>query len=257
MTLLEIVLAIAVAGFVLYAATAYVVSISNIWAEQEERHFFEDHVDGVTEFLKAAFLYAGYELSLSQDEGGQPNPPAGNNPNGKEVPVNIPNQGNRPDNGSSQSSTGSSLIAHSETPIQWKKPPGAAGYEDPMLYFTMAEIPPLLVGLDDVPATKVDLYLHFDPDEGLSLLWHSNLQEEVEDTDDLQRTPISPLVSELRYLYWDETFEKWEEEDEPLDGEGEEDFQLPRFLKLVFTYQEETKSRLLTLPVPMDSALLF
>ncbi len=266
MTLIEIVLAIAVAGFVLYASTAYVVSISNIWADREERHFFEDHVDGVTEFLKAAFLHAGYELALGENgetgaEGNNPEEPEQNNPKPKSPQLEKPEIKTQKESNQQEASDdrsgGRSLISKSESPIAWKKPPGAAGYEDPMLHFSLAEIPPLLVGLDDVPATKVELFLHFDEKEGLGLLWHSNLQEEIEDTEDLQRTQLSGLVTGLLYLYWDETFEKWEEEEKPREGEGNEDFLLPRFLKLVFTHNEVTKTRLLPLPVPMDSALLF
>lgn len=265
MTLLEIILAIAVAGFLLYASTAYVVSISNIWADREERHFFEDHVDGVTEFLKSTFLSAGRELSLSNNENTNQaaNGPDANSPENNPNPVKLEaKNGNQEDNREdantqNNADSGSSLMTKTETPISWEKPPGASGYEDPMLHFTLAEVPPLLVGLDGVPATKVDLFLHFDEQEGLGLLWHSNLQEKVEDTEDLQRTKVSSHVSELRYIYWDETFEKWEEEEKPRDGEGEGDFLLPSFLKIIFTYKEEEKARLLPLPVPMESALLF
>ncbi|MGB0344955.1 MAG: prepilin-type N-terminal cleavage/methylation domain-containing protein, partial [Coraliomargarita sp.] len=146
MTLIEIVLAIAVAGFVLYASTAYVVSISNIWADREERHFFEDHVDGVTEFLKAAFLHAGYELALGENgetgtEGNNPEEPEQNSPKPKspqlEKPeIKTPKEPNQQE-ASDDRSGGRSLISKSESPIAWKKPPGAAGYEDPMLHFSL------------------------------------------------------------------------------------------------------------------------
>ena len=61
MTLIEVVLALAVAGFLLAAATSFVVSISNIWAERSLRNFFEDHVDGVTEFINA-YLFKDFFL---------------------------------------------------------------------------------------------------------------------------------------------------------------------------------------------------
>ena len=268
MTLLEIILAIAVAGFLLYASTAYVVSISNIWADREERHFFEDHVDGVTEFLKSTFLSAGRELALASNENTNQsgdaqgeNPPT-NNPNPKNPELKINNQKNSNKTGKDtvtedNSRIGESLLSQKETPISWKKLPRAAGYEDPMLHCTLAEVPPLLVDVDGVPSTKVDLFLYFDEKEGLGLLWHSNLQEEIEDTEDLQRTRLSRHVSGLRYLYWDDTFEKWEEEEEPRDGEGDDDFLLPRFLKILYTYNEEETTRLLPLPVTLESALLF
>ena len=68
MTLIEVVLALAVAGFLLTAATTFVVSISNIWAERSQRNFFEDHVDGVTEFVNVMLRSAGTYIQVySQD----------------------------------------------------------------------------------------------------------------------------------------------------------------------------------------------
>ena len=103
----------------------------------------------------------------------------------------------------------------------------------------------------------VEAFLYFDKDEGLSLLWFTQLQEDSEDLNDLRRTPISDLITKVEYVYWDERFEKWETETEPKEGEGEEQYILPRFLKLTFEYQGETKERTLTIPVPPQSALIF
>jgi hypothetical protein len=103
----------------------------------------------------------------------------------------------------------------------------------------------------------VDAFLYFEKDEGLSLLWYTALQEESEEIDDLRRTPISDLVTQITYIYWDQDFEKWEEEEQPMDGEGDEEFILPRFIKLIFEYEDVTKERIITIPVPSKSALLF
>ncbi|TVP79202.1 MAG: hypothetical protein EA353_06790 [Puniceicoccaceae bacterium] len=61
----------------------------------------------------------------------------------------------------------------------------------------------------------------------------------------------------MNYIYWDERFERWEEEDKPLEGQGNDAFILPRYLKLTFEYEGVTKIRILTIPVPSSSALLF
>ena len=61
----------------------------------------------------------------------------------------------------------------------------------------------------------MEAFLHFEDDEGLSLLWYTPLQEDSEDLDDLRRTPISNLITKVEYVYWDERFEKWETETEP------------------------------------------
>ena len=256
MTLLEVVLAVAVAGFVLSAATSFLVSISNIWAEREERYFFEDHVDGVNEFLKASFSNAGFEIGSENDDASVDEEANSQDPDSDQTPeVEVSLDDNDADTKTSEPSE--SLLQTTEAPISWKTTPGAAGYEEPLLHFTLNSAPPLLIGLDQSPFTKVEVYLHHDESHGLSLLWFSNLQEEVEDLSDLRRTVISPLVKELRYIYWDEDFEKWEELTDPKEGEGEEEYVLPRYLKLVFEHQEQTKERILAIPVPMQSALLF
>lgn len=265
MTLIEIVLAIAVAGFVLASATTFLISVSNIWHERQNRHFFEDHVDGVTEFLKASFTQAGYEIGGETDEENETdsrNNSANNNNNDNDnepdnnVSIDVSN-GDDSSSNTTENNTSGGLSGTSETPIKWEKLPGSAGYEEPLLNFSLTTAPPLLVGLDEVPFTKVQLYLHFDKSEGLSLLWSSNLQEEVEDERDLRRTMVSPIVKQVKYIYWDETFEKWEETEEPEEGEGDEEYLLPRYLKLVFEYEEEEKERVIAIPVPTQSAFLF
>jgi hypothetical protein len=45
------------------------VSVTNAWLERQDRHFFEDHVDGVTEFLQASFSIAGTEIALGDEDG--------------------------------------------------------------------------------------------------------------------------------------------------------------------------------------------
>ena len=237
MTLIEIVLAIAIAGFVLTAAVSLLVSISSIWSERSERHFFADHVDGVAEFLNANLKLAGVEITADtgrdteNQEGSQENP-------------------NRSDS--------SSLANLNDEPIRWERPPGFASYQEPLLSFSIATAPPLLVSPDNDPILGITAFLYFEPDAGLSLLWHSILQEEVEDINDLRRTQISPLVKKINYIYWDERFEQWEEEDRPQkDDDIDDQYNVPRFVKLTFEYEGVTKERILTIPVPSRSALIF
>ena len=264
-TLLEVILAVAVAGFVLSAATTFLVSISSIWAEREDRYFFEDHVDGVNEFLKASFTHAGFEIGSSstgtgeeeQGSAGSGEPVETDPDEPPQLSVNVGETDGKPDQNTGSSNQSNGLLQTAEAPISWKKTPGSAGFDDPLLSFKLNTAPPLLVGLNQSPFTKVEIYLHHDDNDGLSMLWFSNLQEEVEDLSDLRRTQISPLVKELRYIYWDEDFEQWEETTDPKDGEGDDDYLLPRYLKLVFEYEGETKERVLAIPVPMQSALLF
>lgn len=266
-TLLEVILAITIAGALLAGAAALMVSITDAWLNRQDRHFFEDHVDGVTEFVQACFSSAGQEIALegvndSTDTGRTTTTTdGGTGVDGVTgvVSVNI-SRGNRSGTSTTtdeSSSEGSSLLRSSENPVGWSKPPGFADYKDPLLGFSLKDTPPLVVQTGDAPVIGIQAFLYFEKDEGLSLLWYTPLQEDSEDIDDLRRSPISDLVTKITYLYWDEDFEKWEEEDEPIDGEGDEEFLLPRFIKLIFEYDDVTKERIITIPVPSTSALLF
>jgi type II secretory pathway pseudopilin PulG len=252
MTLLEVILAIAVAGFVLTAAVSLLVSVSSIWSERSERNFFVDHVDGVTEFLNATLASSGFEVAADNVDNSDNGSTTG--PTGDELPP--PGPESQPDYGSGTSS-GNSLAHSADYPICWARPPGFANYREPLLNFGMTEAPPILVSPENAPTLGINAFLYFEADEGLSLLWHSILQEKVEDTNDLQRTLVSPLVKKITYIYWDERFETWEEEESPQEGEGEDQYILPRFIKLLFEYEGETKERTLTIPVASKNALIF
>lgn len=268
-TLLEVILAVTIAGALLAAAATLMVAVTDAWLQRQDRHFFEDHVDGVTEFLQASFTHAGAEIALETDEsstnsrndsGGSDRAPENREPR---ISIGMPsgengerdsNNNNRNNN---QSAQDSALLRTVEDPISWESPPGFASYEDPQIAFRLKERPPLFVQMDNAPIASVDAYLHFDEDEGLSLLWFTPIQEESEDLSDMRRTPLSDLVTQMEFIYWDERFERWETEEEPLEGEGDDQFLLPRFIKLTFEYEGVEKERTIPLPVPSRSALIF
>ena len=265
-TLLEVILAVAIAGALLAGAATLMVSVTNAWLERQDRHFFEDHVDGVTEFLQASFSMAGTEIALGDEDesGGSMTNETGNEikTDGSEVTVGISGNnnsdgGNSMDGDTTESTSGSGLVRVSEDPIGWSQPPGFADYQDPLLHFGLNDAPPLLVQTENAPIIGVEAFLHFEDDEGLSLLWYTPLQEDSEDLDDLRRTPISNLITKVEYVYWDERFEKWETETEPKEGEDDDQFILPRFLKLTFEYEGVIKERSLTIPVTSRNALIF
>ncbi|WPJ94667.1 hypothetical protein SH580_14630 [Coraliomargarita algicola] len=265
-TLLEVILAVTIAGALLAAAATLLVSVTDVWMERQDRHFFEDHVDGVAEFLQATLTAAGAEITLSSESDDADAP---NNSNDSDTPNNsddsdAPNDPSTPTNPSdtetdteSEENSGGGLLNVAEDPIDWAQPPGFADYQDPLLHFYLKDTPPLLIQTDNAPIVGIEAYLHFKQDEGLSLLWYSPLQEESEDLNDLRRTALSDLITKLEYVYWDESFEKWETETEPQEGEDGEEFTLPRFIKLTFEYEGETKVRTLTIPVPSRSVFLF
>ena len=275
MTLVEVVLALAVAGFLLTAATSFVVSISNIWAERSQRNFFEDHLDGVTEFINAMLLSAGTYIQVNDNKNSSKQ-----QQNGAEMNIqgtsDIPSEQNetfiasrkkdpqenlRYDSNSKGLMTNkTSLRNRDSTPIIWEQLPGSANYEEPLLHFKLNYTPPLFVTDSAQPSLdQVEVYLFFDSLKGLSVLWHSVLQEETETVDDLRRTLISPYVKSLEYVYWDSRFEKWEIEKKPREGENssEREYLLPRAIQLSFVYGNETKMRTLTIPVTSYSTILF
>lgn len=250
MSLIEVILAIAIAGFLLASATSLLVSISSIWSDYSERHFFTDHVDGVTEFLNATLAASGTEII--SDSAGSDDGSSGN----REEEQALTDE-DQFDESPQTPQRGGSLMTSPDEPIRWERPPGFANYREPLLNFSMTETPPILVGLENTPPLGINAFLYFEADEGLSLLWHSILQEEVEDINDLRRTLISPLVKKITYIYWDERFEAWEEEERPQENDEDDQYKLPRFIKLVFEHEGETKERILTIPVPSKSAVIF
>lgn len=231
-------------------------------------NFFEDHVDGVSEFVQSCLSRAGAEIALGNtdsNEGSTTDSNSENEPgtaqpeNSTNAPsISISEENGRGDSEQTDNSTpqSGSLLRQSEEPVGWAKPPGFAGYEDPLINFKLKDTPPLLVNSDNAPVVGIDAYLYFKKDEGLSLLWYSILQEETGDESDLRRTAISPYVKAVNYIYWDERFERWEVEEEPLEGDDDA-FILPRFIKLIFEHEGVTKERTITIPVPSRSALLF
>lgn len=264
-TLLEVLLAITVTGFVLAAASTMLVSVSNIWASRLESNFFDDHVDGVAEFIQSSFTQAGLEIALASATEPEASTERDATMETPENSDNIPeiSVGNNTGDGAGRGRTGgdnesatSGLIRLSEDPIDWAQPPGFANFRDPLINFKLRDQPPLFVNLQNAPVFGTDVFLHFDRDEGLSLLWYSILQEEVENENDLRRTAISPYVTGVRYIYWDERFERWEEEDKPLEAEADE-YRLPRYIKLIFEKDGLSKERTISIPVPSRSAILF
>lgn len=266
-TLIEVLLAITITGFVLAGATSLIVSVSNIWTNRQSSHFFGDHVDGVAEFLKASFSEAGKEIALAQStttpqpaEGGsdpnQATTTTGDDP--LETSFRITDGSNQRGRTSqpSGSSSSSALLRTTETPVGFAKPPGFRAAQDALLNFKLRTQPPIFVHPEGVPPLGIDVFLHFDSQDGLSALWYPLLQEEVEDERDLFRTQISPHVKGLIYVYWDESFERWEDETEPREGEDDQLLQ-PSYLKLLFEYEGVTAERIIRIPVTSRTALIY
>lgn len=197
-TLIEVVLAIALTGLVLSAATTFLVIVSGIWLSRNDESFFQQHASGATAFVKG--LVARAEPPAEGDGG----------------------------------------------PVQWNRPPGYGDFEDPLLAFRLSE-PPAILGPEAVGLAGLQLYLYHAREEGLYLIWHSDLIE-TEETRDLRHTLVSPLVTEVAYAYYDAEFDDWEIETQPRTAETVTTFVLPDYLRFTLSYQGQEE--LFYVPIP-------
>lgn len=138
----------------------------------------------------------------------------------------------------------SATSQESNQPVEWARPPGWSEMDDPLLHFRQAEAPALFVREGhSLPAVMA--FLHFDEDTGLSILWFSLFEdEEIDDLNDLMRTPVSPYVSRIDYAYYDAERDQWELTPDP-EEDDDDAFILPSYLRLTFShpvYGERHKS---------------
>lgn len=133
-------------------------------------------------------------------------------------------------------------------PVEWARPPGFFDLDDPLLFFELEAAPALFVR-EGLRLPRINAYLFFEQRQGLSILWYSNLEaEEVEDTKDLFNSPVSPLVSNMEYAYYDAETDRWDLEPEPMEGDDGA-FLLPDFIRLTFSLEgEEPLQRSLYIP---------
>lgn len=155
----------------------------------------------------------------------------------------------------SESIVGDGAEGEATLPIEWARPPGSSDFDDPLLMFRQREAPALFVR-DGESLPNIFVYIYHDDREGLSLVWYSSHEEEVEDEDDLYRTPISKYVSKIEYAYYESEDDEWSIQDEPEEGENDA-FLLPQYLKLTFTYEDEEYVRNLHIPQRSTDVPLF
>lgn len=229
-TLIEMLLALSLVGILFGAMTYLLGTVSLLWLGSKQQDFFPQHVEGVTLFLNE---------SLRRAEA-------------VSAPTNTGGGGNAAEDGnlspSAQNAQG--------LPVEWARPPGWNDVRDPLLLFRQKETPALFVR-EGESLPNINCYLHLDDREGLSILWYSDLEEEVEDEGDLYRTLISPYITRIEYCYYDEEQNEWEVQDDPEPGRERNVFLLPQFLKLTFTYEDRTFVRNLYLPQRSPDAPLF
>lgn len=125
-------------------------------------------------------------------------------------------------------------------------------------HFRSEKTPPLLTNPEGIIPLENTLYLYFDPDEGLSLVHSSSLNEAVESENDYQRTMLSPYVKEMKYIYWDSESETWESLDEPMTmPEDDYIYLIPNFIQLSFEYNETQIKRIIPIPKHSKHLILY
>lgn len=209
-TLIEMVVTLAIMGTFLTLLSFHLVGLSNIWLNRSDDDAFEQHVEGVTLFLRKA-------LEASEATPGE-----------------------------------------EDLPVEWERPPGWSDLDDPLLHFRQREAPALLVR-EGIRLPAVHAFLHFDRDTGLSIIWYSDFRaEEIEQTRDLLRTPLSSFVSAVHYAYYDREQDDWEILEDPEQENLDEAFQLPDYLRLTFSHPDKgDRERFLFIPQRSPDLPLF
>ena len=259
MSLIEVVIAIAISGFILASAASFVVSITDIWSKREQRYAFYEHADGVSQFLKTNFLSA--QIIPNNDSLTQTNTSAQTTPTNPSIQNNagsISIQTNATNNPNMTAGSDPNSEPQSDTNLFWQSPEFNQSNDEPLLSFQIRNNTPLLTNSQGVMPVENTLYLYFDTDEGLSLVHTSSLNQEIESDEDYQRTMLSPFVKNMEYVYWDTETETWELLDEPMTS-PEDDFTylIPNFLKLSFEYKETQIERIIPIPKHSKHLILY
>jgi prepilin-type N-terminal cleavage/methylation domain-containing protein len=98
----------------------------------------------------------------------------------------------------------------------------------------------------DVPLPEVVCSLQVRRDQGIFMLWHSDLENHFND-EPPRETLISPFVTGIAYDYFDTDFNKWTTETALRTDSGGNPL-APQRLRLTFTYNGLTRVALVTLP---------
>lgn len=88
------------------------------------------------------------------------------------------------------------------------------------------------------------------PREGLFLLWHSRLEKRFED-DSPREAVITPLATEINYLYYEPDFKNWKKE-RTLRKDNSGQMVAPQRIQLTFAYGGHTRESVVSLPVQSE-----
>lgn len=103
----------------------------------------------------------------------------------------------------------------------------------------------------DRPLPEVVCSFQARQNEGLVLLWHSRLEKNFE-TDPPRETVVTPLVTGLKYDYYEADTNRWTTET-ALKMDPQNQPMTPQRLRLTFAYNKLTRESVVTLPAPGEA----
>ncbi len=217
-TMVEVLMAMALGGLVLAAASALLVTLAQAWANRPAtRDAFDAHVNGVAHFLTAVLEEATLPAVTKQ----------GDQAVDLQRPV-----------GFSESDSPLVHFYLREAPPLFVWPKGVATRAHVYLYFDDRE------GLS---------FLWFSELQELEKNDEGRL--EPEDEDELKKTLISPFCSEIYYCYYGEEddgpddIKEWEIMEDLDENVQTGKYRVPAFVKLVFRWEEEDLVRTVSLAI--------
>jgi prepilin-type N-terminal cleavage/methylation domain-containing protein len=251
-TLLEMLLAIAITGVLLGAASYLLVSLSTIWTLRTDDAAFDEHADGVSVFLQKAFdeSYGRYQPKWTSSSS------ASGESSGKENP------GDSADTDTSRKDASGNTVEStvwSNAGVTFQKILDDDLIRTPSLHFRFFQFPPALGETNPPTTLGVEAWLIFDQSRGLALVWKDiwSIQENyaTDDRDLLRTSLLSSFVTRLDYIYWNTERKQWLEYNEPQEESGS--YTVPDFIRLTFDDHGRSMSRLIHIPKAERNMPLF
>ena len=238
-TLIEILVAMAIAMMVFVAVTTLLFSMGELWGRNSDARLFQLHARNVTRFLEGELARA-----TLPPIGGPAGPMNATNPAASAAAT-----GNR--GGSNTNNTGgnagnnNAATTDNTTPISVQDIRDSTGNDGQLITF---QLPggSRIITWPDRALPNIVCSLQLREGTGLLLLWHSYLETNF-DTDAPRETLITPLVTALTYDYYDTDSKAWKNET-TLRTDNNNQGIPPQRLHLIFTYRGQKIENVIVLP---------
>lgn len=218
-TLVEIIIAMAIASMVVVGMSTLIFSMGELWGRNSDLRLYELHTRNVTRFIEGEFAAAAL-------------PPVGGT------------GGTQSTAGAGAAATGA---AGATAPVTVQEVRDQSANTTPCITY---ELPngSRICAWPDRAIPNVVCSLSYRPGTGLVLLWHSRLETNF-DVDAPRETLISPLVTGLTYDYYDTETRVWKNEPVLRIDSGNAAL-LPQRLHIIFTYSGRVIETVVDIPGP-------